>query len=204
MPARISRLAAASGRTRYIVNCVISTLFRDRPVLLISLDPQTDPYSSEIDSLGGCHRFPDFDRIPRERSSLGANLTYVCWAPLSRTARSQTIAERDARLMSHLRAAVLVPDGSTLRSLAPLVIVDGCQHLADAPASSLAADLRRFLRACLAEGMEIIAAGENDWDTDWLDIDDAVIAPLAGDLAAEEAWHSASQPNLDLPPLRAC
>jgi hypothetical protein len=178
---KVTRLAAATTvRSRYIINCVISALFRDEQVLLVSLDPSVDPYSAEIGNLHGQAHHPDHDKLPRERGAVGENLTYVCCAPAFE--RRNLVEEDCRRLISHLG----FDSPATTRSISwlrpVLVVIDGCQFMAEQPLATHAQHIRSFLRACIANGHHVIAAGENDWDTEWLDsaTDDVRVVPPHG------------------------
>jgi hypothetical protein len=178
---KVTRIAAARAvRTRYIINCVISGLFRDEQVLLVSLDPRTDPFSAEIGNLRGRAHHPDHDKLPRDSGAVGENLTYVCWAPTF--GHKELVAEDCRRLVSHLSFDSSVTPRSISWRRPVLVVIDGCQFLTDPSLKADAERIRDFIRACVANGHQVIAAGESDWDTEWLDeaLDSARVMPPHG------------------------
>jgi hypothetical protein len=193
MSGTVTRIAAAAaGRTRYIINCGISALFRGDAVMLVNLDPGNDPYSPELRGLGGRRHHPDYDAEPAERGGVGANLVYVCWAPHGRAARPA--AEDYRSLMTHLLPGKVDRPVSVAGLGAPLLILDGCQHLCDAPLAIHAAAIHEFVRTCIAGGWRVIAAGEEDWSTDWLDSGHEAMEPQFGHIRPDEFWPTASHP----------
>lgn len=194
MSASITRIATATAaRSRYIMNCVISALLRGDAVLLVSLDPGCDPYSVELHGFGGRRHHPDYDKVPADHSGIGARLVYVCWAPLGRTARP--IAADYDSLMTHLRLGTAGDSGLIGGLRTPLVVIDGCQHFGEEPVAGHAAEIRQFVSACVADGRRVIVAGEEDWNTDWVNAADHAIGPLAAQIPADDAWQAASQPH---------
>ncbi len=179
MASNVTRIAApaGSGRTRYVGNRVISALFRDVAVLLVSLSPEEDLYSDQVANLRGVAHYPDCDIIPGEPGALGANLTYLCWA----SGHGQSGADYE-HLVGHLR----VDPGSVLRPLSwckkTLLVLDGCQYLEREPVAAHAATIRDFAVKCAAAGHQVVAIGESDADTAWLDSyhPAAVISPDLG------------------------
>ena len=183
MASNLTRISApaGSGKTRYVTNRVITALFRDEPVLLISLDPQQDPYAEEMDRLRAQAFYHDCEIIPDQPGALGSGLTYVCWA-------AEGEADGYPHLLGHLRvepASLLRPSSWGRKTL---VILDGCQWLSRRPLAPWAAQIREFVAGCVAGGHPVVTVGEHDADTAWL-------AQQAGAAGAPRSPASLCQPS---------
>ena len=171
MTTNLTRISAApgSGKTRYITNRVIGALFRDEPVLLVSLDPDRDGYAEDIENLGARAHYHDCEIHPGEGAALGRNLTYICWARHKADGGGEVAPQGYRHLVDQLRVEPSSPLRPATWGRKTLVIVDGCEWLGRKPVFEYAAHVRAFIADCLADGHTVIACGERDGDTRWLE-----------------------------------
>lgn len=158
---------AGTGRGRYIRDRVVEALFRDEPVLLVSPDPQHDPFGEHVAELRGLAVHPDAVREPRERGAIGGNLTYISFAPAA-DAAAPCDWSHDA-LVFRMEAWLAPSRVLFAREKRGLVLLDGCDVLQRPPLAAQRQRILAFAQYALTRGHRLLAVGPDARDTEWLE-----------------------------------
>lgn len=155
-----------AGKLNVLGKRLVSELFHGTPVVLVSLDPVSDPYHRKVQELGGRRLLPSAKAAQSDEPCRFHHLSYLCWA----AAGARASAEKG-------HAALLIQLQKMAHSLArtqsklgvPLLLVDGCHWLSRRPVAAQSEDIRAVVLSWLAARGDVIAVGREENDLAWLD-----------------------------------
>lgn len=155
-----------AGKVDVLGKRLVSELFHGTPVVLVSLDPVSDPYFRKVQELGAKRVLPSAAVAVGDESRPFHHLTYLCWA----NAGVRASAEKGhAALLSQLQKATCNLMHAQDSFGVPLLLLDGCHWFSRRPVAAQSRDIQAVALDWLGAGGDVIAVGREEKDLAWLD-----------------------------------